>query len=269
MCIACRAASGHSQPEEVAEFFFSKNKSQVEAAKYKEPPSNILPPSTRLMTKDDGASNLQGFFHPRCPFYKEGSKMHKICLEDNIKSIVELLHHLKLHSVALIYCVRCYHTFDDCDERDSHQGKCRATFPIGSKGRSIDSCQIALLRLVDMRLAQIGINEAARLNRIASELVRVGRCATHRMQSLGQECFGYDFTWDDRGDNIGCCDDFKSDVDDFNPDVYLRTGIGFWMSVFHDLWELYFRSTMPPAVARKLLSLIEAHLDKQAHLQPE
>lgn len=323
MCIACRLASGYSQPDEIADFFFTTNRLQVQAAKYEKLPVDRLPPPMRLkeITQNDESTSLQGFYHPRCPFYDSDARVHENCLEENISSIPDLFIHLeRFHTTVPLDCARCRQNFETARERDTHMKTCkelRSYSPLSEKvkGTCLDS--IALVRCMDMRLAQHGKDEATRLAGISFELMRNTENARENIQVLGEallklsnqliegeagdresplddtrQDFGYYLLWNQvqDGDNEDVeengdeyaengdehaeyedeYDENGADVDEFGHHVechdlespYLWTGVGLRMSVFHDLWKLYYGTNMPQAVAGKLLGLIRIHFER-------
>ena len=302
MCIACRAASGYSQPDEIAEFFFFTNRLQVQAAKYEKLPVDRLPPPIRLkeITHNDGSTSLQGFYHPSCPFYDSGARVHEKCLEENISSVPDLFIHLeRFHTTSSFYCTRCHHDFETNEERDTHMKICkeeRGYFPLGEKVKATDLDNIALVRFIDMRLAQHGKDEATRLARISFELMRNTENAKEHIQSLGEallklsnqliegeagdrestlddtrQDFGYYLPWKQvQDEDYEGFEEYGAVVEEYGHHVechdlksaYLWTGVGLRMSMFHDLWKLHYGINMPQAVAGKLLRLIRIHSER-------
>lgn len=280
MCIKCHSTSGYSQPDEVADLFLFATKARVEAAKYEELPSDRLPPSVRLreLTNDDGTSTLHGFYHPRCPLNTNDDKNPE-CLQDNISSVLGLLRHLRLFHPDQFQCTQCELETADLP-CSAHSCPNRGHF-VKLKSRGMGISLIKDLLLVDMYQAQEDRGEADRLARIAFELTGVHDPEKRRWNLLEEyaggglehgdliwfEIIGDEYTTDATRGSDFIQSDYRWDDsawykvrwEDFQCEVYSRSGLDYQMSKFHDLWELTYGSNMPPVVAREVLRLIQAY----------
>ncbi|KAI8710897.1 hypothetical protein NCS52_01518400 [Fusarium sp. LHS14.1] len=107
----------------------------MESTRYGPPPDDRPPPRKRLRTphwkegnnNDDSingfvaASPLVGYFHLACPFYVYNPPRYQQCLlQFNLRSIEDIIRHLRRHHMKPPYCARCSRIFDTLFSRDSH-----------------------------------------------------------------------------------------------------------------------------------------------------
>ncbi|KAJ4178430.1 hypothetical protein NW767_014861 [Fusarium falciforme] len=107
----------------------------MESTRYGLPPDDRLPPPKRLRTSywkegnnsDDSINGLvvasppDGYFHLACPFYIYNPARYQQCLlQFDLRSIEDVIRHLRRHHMKPPYCPRCSQTFDTLSSRDSH-----------------------------------------------------------------------------------------------------------------------------------------------------
>ncbi|RSL83439.1 hypothetical protein CDV31_016830 [Fusarium ambrosium] len=107
----------------------------MKSTRYVLPPDDRLPPRKRLRTShwkegDDSDDSIDGFvvvsppvgyFHLACPFYVYNPARYQQCLlQYDLRSIEDVIRHLRRHHMKPPYCPRCSQTFDTLSSRDSH-----------------------------------------------------------------------------------------------------------------------------------------------------
>ncbi|RSL44224.1 hypothetical protein CEP54_014768 [Fusarium duplospermum] len=107
----------------------------MKSARYVLPPDDRLPPRKRLRILhrkegDDGDDSIDGFvaisppdgyFHLACPFYIYNPARYQQCLlQFDLRSIEDVIRHLRRHHMKPPYCPCCSQTFDTLSSRDSH-----------------------------------------------------------------------------------------------------------------------------------------------------
>ena len=104
----------------------------MRSARYVLPPDDSLPPRKRLRTShwkesDDGIDGFiavsppVGYFHLACPFYVYSPARYQQCLlQYDLRSIEDVIRHLRSHHMKPPYCPLCSQTFDSLSSRDSH-----------------------------------------------------------------------------------------------------------------------------------------------------
>ncbi|TQV90215.1 hypothetical protein IF1G_11107 [Cordyceps javanica] len=228
------------------------NRDLVKAAKYEQLPVERLSPLTRFqgLRDEEGTITPRGFFHPSCPLFSMNASLYHECPADNLNTVRSVINHIGEYHPAPIYCPQCRLNFGNLEEREDHwEGVCEIieVDKRPEKPKGVEGATVNVFYVKDAWQASNNRGEAARLKQIAVEL---NNAASHNqgVPELVHQLCRY---------NREPLGNSTAEEEDLKCDVYSRTGVGFRMSVLHDLWEFYYKKEMPQNVAEELRILTE------------